>query len=121
VSAFASKGLRKSDGYVVAEFAITLPALISICASCVWIIGLGITKFQLENIVSTAARVVARGEQLDEKIIDLAPTGTSIEVFTDSDRIRVEAKIVKQIPFTKRNIELSSTAEGILEAYVFQE
>jgi hypothetical protein len=47
--------------------------------------------------------------------------GTSIEVFTDSDRIRVEAKIVKQIPFTKRNIELSSTAEGILEAYVFQE
>jgi hypothetical protein len=119
--AIADKGPRKADGYAVAEFAVTLPALISICASCVWIIGLGITKFQLENIVSTAARVVARGEQLDEKFIELAPTGTSIEVFTNSDRIRVEAKLIKPIPFTTRHLELHSAVESILEAYVFQE
>ncbi len=112
---------HKSDGYAIAEFAITIPALISVCALCFWVIGLSVSKLQLENLVSNAARIAARGEPLDPKLFESAPLGTSLEVITNADQIRVEAILIKEVPFLKNQIELKSAAESISEFYVLKE
>jgi uncharacterized membrane protein (Fun14 family) len=108
------KQIQQSHGYAVAEFAITLPALIGVFSICLWVIGLGVTKIELENISNNAARTIARGESINQ---DKLPTGLKLEVIQQDSQITAHAKIVRDIPIIKRTIELSATAHSISEIY----
>lgn len=104
----------QSHGYAVAEFAITLPVLIALFSICVWIIGLGVTKIQLENISNNVARTVARGELFEQT---KSISGLTVEVTELGNTVGVQAKVKRTIPLLNKEIELTATAKSISEIY----
>lgn len=108
---------QNDDGYAVAEFAITLPALISVFAICLWSIGFGITKFQLESYTHSVARTLARGEQVSETAKENAPEKLQVNVSQNNGRIQVTTSVLKTLPILKKEIKLTSYAEAMSEIY----
>lgn len=117
---FPSK-YRSSDGYAVAEFAVTLPALLSVVGICFWTIGLAVTKFEQENLTSNAARILARGQDLPEDYFNRESANITWQVSESNGRINISTQIYKTIPILNKQIELSSFAESLSEVYEFQE
>ena len=113
------KDLSSSEnGYAVAEFAVTIPILVSVVSICFWVIGISINKFQIENYANQAARIIARGETIPEDYLFGAPRGMILNVEEKGSRIKVETRLVVKIPILGKEIELASEAENISEIYV---
>ena len=112
------KLIKKNDGYAVAEFAVTIPALIGVLSTCIWAIGITINKYELENFSSNAARILARGESLPSSFIDSAPKGMTFSIMDSGSSIQVETKLIREIPLLNRQVELIGQAESVSEVYV---
>ncbi len=110
--------IKKSDGYAVAEFAITLPALLGVVGILFWTIGLGISKFKQENLTSNAARILARGEALPASYQSDEIAWTITE---HNGRITVTSRVNKLVPIINKPIEVVASAETLSEIYELQE
>ena len=115
------RATKSDNGYAVAEFAITVPALVAISSICFWVVGVSVNKFQIDNYANQAARTIARGETLSDEFLASGPKGMAITLNENENKIRVDVQLIKTIPLLNRTIELSSTAESISEVYEFQE
>ena len=111
---------KNENGYAVAEFAITVPVLISIVSICFWVIGISINKFKIENYANQAARIIARGESLPENYLSSAPKEMSMTIEELDSRIKVETRLITKIPFLGKKIELVGSAESLSETYVLE-
>jgi len=108
---------RRDDGYAIAEFAITIPILISLIAMSISVIGLSLKKFEMENYANNLVRTLARGENVSEEFVEAAPQGMKINVINSQEHIRVETLYISQIPIINRKIEIAAVAEGVMEFY----
>jgi Flp pilus assembly protein TadG len=73
----------RSSGMVTAETAVLAPVVASCLALGVWIVSLGHLQVQLVDAARDAARLVARGESVDEAVGHVrssAPRGTTFTV-----------------------------------------
>ena len=111
---------KKDDGYAIVEFAVTIPILVSVASLCFWAIGISVNKFQIENYANQAARTIARGETLSDEYLSVAPKGMTLNVQEIDSKVRVETRLVTQIPIINKEIELFSTAESLSEIYVIE-
>ncbi len=111
---------QNENGYAVAEFAITIPVLLSVVSICFWILGISINKFRIENYASQAARIVARGETLPEDYLVAAPKEMTMTIEELDSRIKVETRLITKIPILGKNIELVGNAESLSEIYVIE-
>ena len=111
---------KNENGYAVAEFAITVPVLISIVSICFWVIGISINKFKIENYANQAARIIARGESLPENYLSSAPKEMSMTIEELDSRIKVETRLITKIPILGKKIELVGSAESLSETYVLE-
>lgn len=118
---YFKRQLSDDKGFAVAEFAVTVPILISMLSMCVWVIGISIKKYELENYVNNVARLVARGEAQSDTLEKSAPFGTEIQVSQTDNQIYVEANLVQHIPVFNKEIHLSATAQSMLETYETEE
>lgn len=111
------KDSRRDDGYAIAEFAITIPILISLFAMSIWAIGLSLKKFEMENYANNLVRTLARGEKVTKEFVDSKPQDIKINVINVQDHIRVETLYISQIPIINKQIEITAVAEGVMESY----
>ena len=111
------KVIKRDDGYAIAEFAITIPILISLFAMSIWAIGLTLKKFEMENYANNLVRTLARGEKVSEQFVYSKPQDIQINVINAQDHIRVETLYISQIPIINRQIEITAVAEGVMEFY----
>lgn len=113
--------INKSEGYAVAEFAVTLPALLGVVGISFWTLGLAVNKFEQENLTSNAARILARGEDLPTDYFNNEQVQLSFEVIESNGRIKVTTQSLQAIPIIKKQIELNASAESLSEVYEYQE
>lgn len=110
------------SGYAVAEFAVTLPALILVAALATSVIGLTTTQMKLETAAGLGARIVGRGDPIPDSYKNGLPPNTEIEVVPVGDLVEFHLRTEKQIgikPFI-RTISLTAVATSRLEP-VFDE
>lgn len=113
------KKFHSTDGYAVAEFAITIPILISVFALCMWAFGLALLKLQIDNYANNIARLIARGQTISSEQLTGAPIGMTFTVNELGSQIVVETKLITFMPFLKKPIELKSVAQSVSEIYSY--
>lgn len=96
-SQFRKARNHEESGYAVAEFAVTLPALILVGALVTSIIGLATTQMKLETAAGLGARIVGRGDPIPDSYKNGLPPNTEIEVVPDGDLVEFHLRTNKQI------------------------
>ena len=112
---------KKEDGYAVAEFAVVIPASISVLGVSLWLIGISLTKFELQNYANNAARLIARGETPSAEFLAGAPSGMELNVTENENQIKVLTQVMQTLPIFNKQIQLTSEAIALSEVYVYQE
>ncbi len=112
--------ITDSAGYAVAEFAITLPALLSIFGLGIWFFGVAATQIEIENISNNIARAIARGESISNFEQQLSIRGISFTIDESENWIKVSTQTVRQIPVINRSIQLSANSVSLSETYAIE-
>jgi len=89
---------RAGDGgYVTAETAMVLPALVLVLAACLWAIAALIAQLACVDAARAGARAAARGEPLQSvrmEVIQMAPPQADATVTREKDLTRVVVSAV---------------------------
>lgn len=112
---------KNDDGYAVAEFAVVIPALLSVLGLSLWLIAISLTKIELQNYANNAARLIARGETSSAEFLAGAPSGMELNVTENENQIRVLTQVMQTLPIFNKQIQLTSEATALSEVYVYQE
>jgi hypothetical protein len=116
--------VQRSHGYAIAELAMAIPALLVIVAMSVSLVGLTVTRIQLESSAALGARIIGRGDPIPDSFRNSLPAGTEIIIEPE-----LEAEVVQFTLKTSKNIglmllpyriDLTATAHARLEP-VFEE
>lgn len=113
---------QSESGYAVAEFAVTVSALVLIASLVTSIIGLAATQLRLEAAAGVGARIVGRGDPIPDSFKAGLPENTRIEKIQDGDLVHFQLLSEQHIGFGKlsRSVALRATAVARLEP-VFDE
>jgi hypothetical protein len=114
---------RGSDGYVTAETAVLLPALVLIAAALAWLVGVGVAQVRCVDAARDAARALARDEPTEvatELARKSAPDGALVSLGQDGGLVQVEV-IYRATPpgallDTVGALDLRATASTPLES-----
>jgi hypothetical protein len=114
---------RGSDGYVTAETAVLLPALVLIAAALAWLVGVGVAQVRCVDAARDAARALARDEPTEvatELARQSAPDGALVSLGQDGGLVQVEV-IYRATPpgallDTVGALDLRATASTPLES-----
>ena len=112
--------ITDSAGYAVAEFAITLPVLLSIFGLGIWFFGVAATQIEIENISNNIGRAIARGESISNFEAELSARNISYTVDQSANWIKVSTQTVRHITFINRNIQLSANSINLSETYALE-
>jgi len=86
---------RPDDGYVTAETAVVLPALVVLVGAALWAIAVAGAQVRCVDAARDGARAAARGES-DLAVVAAAkragPPGCDVEVSHDGDRVVVAVR-----------------------------
>jgi len=116
--------VQRSHGYAIAELAMAIPALLVIVAMSVSLVGLTVTRIQLESSAALGARIIGRGDPIPDSFRNSLPAGTEIIIEPE-----LEAEVVQFTLKARKNIglmllpyriDLTATAHARLEP-VFEE
>jgi hypothetical protein len=116
--------VQRSHGYAIAELAMAIPALLVIVAMSVSLVGLTVTRIQLESSAALGARIIGRGDPIPDSFRNSLPAGTEIIIEPE-----LEAEVVQFTLKTSKNIglmllpyriDITATARARLEP-VFEE
>ncbi|KPC96754.1 hypothetical protein G3260_003914 [Streptomyces albus] len=107
-----------SAGYVTAESAVVIPALVLLVAGLLWGLMAAVTRIQCVDAARAGARAAARGETPDGvsgAVRSAAPSGARLEVTREGElvRVAVRARTAGPGPLT---LELRSEAVAMAEA-----
>lgn len=106
------------DGYVTAETAVVIPALVLLFGMLLWGVMAAAQHIQCVDGARAGARAAARGEKetaVSAAARSAAPKGASVETSREGDlvRVRVEARTTGPGPLT---LGLSAQAVAMSEA-----
>lgn len=94
--------VRSSDGgYVSAETAVVLPALVLFLILVLWGVDAGLAQIRCVDAARAAARGLARGESQAASVAAAraaAPAGAQISVAPGGDQVRVEVRAEIRLP-----------------------
>jgi hypothetical protein len=116
--------VQRSHGYAIAELAMAIPALLVIVAMSVSLVGLTVTRIQLESSAALGARIIGRGDPIPDSFRNSLPAETEIIIEPE-----LEAEVVQFTLKTSKNIglmllpyriDITATARARLEP-VFEE
>ena len=109
--------VQRTHGFAVAEFAMTIPALLIIVAMSVSLIGVTVTQIQLESAAALGARIIGRGDPFPDSFRNSLPEGTEVIVKPDVDVVEVTLKTVRKFSggFLPFRIDLTASARARLE------
>jgi hypothetical protein len=112
-----STTLGRQSGYATVEFALTIPLVIMITAICGWLLGLTVTDVRLNAAATSAARIVARGQELPPDFSQHLPKQAEYEVSQDQTTVRVTIRMNSRspIPALPLPIRLSASAVAARE------
>ncbi|KWW97510.1 hypothetical protein C3Y87_08295 [Carbonactinospora thermoautotrophica] len=89
--------IRSTDrGYVSAETAVVLPALVLVLVLVLWGVNAGLAQIRCVDAARAGARGLARGESQAASVAAAyaaAPAGARISVATGGDQMRVEVRV----------------------------
>lgn len=81
--------LTRDSGYVTAELALGLPAVLLVTYMCMWGISVAALDLRLHAVTANTARVLARGDSLNSTYLSQLPTGTTLTTSKALDRLTV--------------------------------
>lgn len=88
-------GARREGGYVTAETAVVLPALVALLGAALWAVAVAGAQVRCVDAARDAARAAARGEP-DAAVVAAAklacPPGCDVEVDHAGDRVTVAVR-----------------------------
>ena len=110
--------LRNSNGYATVELAMTLPILALAMCLCLWVSSLGVMQIQLQSSATTAARILARGENLPAGFTDQLPNGAVLDSEFTVDSVTVNLSLDRASPLSRipMDIELNARSVANLES-----
>lgn len=114
--------VQRSHGYAIAELAMAIPALLTIVAMSISLIGLTVTQIQLESSAALGARIIGRGDPIPDSFRNSLPQGTKIIVTPENEVVLFTLKTKQNIgsALLPYQIELTASARARLEP-VFEE
>ena len=113
--------LSGEQGFVTAELALGLPAVLLVTYMCMWGISVASLDLRLHAVTANTARVLARGDVLNSSYLSKLPAGTTVTTSKLLDRMTVTLttsapSIVSPLKFP--NMTLSSSTIVRDETYV---
>lgn len=96
----------------------TLPLLALAMCLGLWVLSLGLLQIQLQSSAATAARILARGEDLPAIFTDQLPNGAVLETTFTPESVTVHVSLDKESPLSKipMNINLNASSVANLES-----
>ncbi|WP_103528932.1 TadE family type IV pilus minor pilin [Streptomyces sp. SM12] len=90
------RAARRDGGYVTAEAALAVPALVAVLAMVLWGVAAGMVRQECADAARAGARALARGEPASDVrtlALAVAPSGARVRLSQDGElhRVRVEA------------------------------
>jgi|GEM_PF-5419338 len=112
-----STTLRRQSGYATVEFALTIPLVVMITAICAWLLGLTATEVRLQTAAASAARILARGQELPPDFGQYLPKQAQYQILKDRTNVRVTIQMNSStpIPAIPLPIRLSASAVAARE------
>ncbi|NJP67457.1 TadE family type IV pilus minor pilin [Streptomyces spiramenti] len=87
------RAVRRGDrGFVTAEAALAVPAIVAVLAMLLWGVGVGLARQECADAARGGARALARGETPEaarELALAIAPRGAEVEFSHDGELHRV--------------------------------
>ena len=105
--------LRCSCGFATVELALTLPLLALAMCFGLWLSSLGLAQIQLQSSATTAARILARGEELPTDFTDRLPSGAELESTFTSEYVTVHLTLDRASPLSKIPIASDLNARSV--------
>ena len=122
MTAVRSRG-RAERGMATAELAVITPLAVLVVVLLLWTASLGYTQVRLTDAAREAARMVARGDAVDEAeqvARDQAPEGSDVVITERDGVVEVVVSVRSTLPGTwfdePVGRDLSSTAVAALES-----
>ena len=108
-----STTLHGQSGYATVEFALTIPLLIMITATCGWCLGLTVTDIRLHTAAASAARILARGQELPPDFGHDLPQQARFEVIENQSTVRVNIQMNTGSPIPAVPIPIRLIASAV--------
>ncbi|MCX5559536.1 TadE family type IV pilus minor pilin [Streptomyces sp. NBC_00038] len=111
---------RRDQGYVTAEAAVVLPALVLVAMSLVWALLAASAQIQCQDAARAGARAAARQDPPEAVLTTTrraAPRGARVEVSREGDLVRVTVTASAPGP-DALTLELSDEAVALAEETV---
>jgi hypothetical protein len=108
-----STTLHGQSGYATVEFALTIPLVVMITAVCGWLLGLTATEVRLHTAAASAARIVARGQELPPDFSRYLPQQAQFEVTKDQAIVRVTIRMNSRSPIPAIPVPIRLSASAV--------
>ncbi|WP_198586917.1 TadE family type IV pilus minor pilin [Glycomyces xiaoerkulensis] len=114
--------MRPRDrGFVTAELAAAMPAVVAVLAMAVWAVGTMGLKVRSVDAANSAALAAARGEDARAVAAAYLPDGATVSVSTEGDLVRAEVTVASRPlgplapPVTVESDATAAVEPGVLE------
>lgn len=107
----------RTQGFAVAEFAVTLPAILFVTAISMWSVTLCVKQVQLETAAGSIAREISRNNSSHDLIMRLTPDEAKMSSQTKDDLIAVHLEKAERFPLSifPLTVTLRATSQAMLE------
>jgi hypothetical protein len=92
---------RKADGYITAETAVALPALVLVVSALLWAIVVVTAQLRCVDGARAGARTLARGEPAAagrSAALTVAPRGAAVAIDRSGEMVRVHVRATMSPP-----------------------
>jgi Flp pilus assembly protein TadG len=114
--------MRRERGMVTAELATIAPFAVAFAFLLLWVVSLGLTQIRLTDASREAARMIARGEAVEDAknmARKHAPRGAQVTVDTESGAVTVTVRAQSRMPLpffsTVGSQEMDSSSVAAVE------
>jgi len=104
---------QSQSGYATVEFALTIPLLVMITAICGWLLGLTVTDLRLQTAAASAARILARGQELPPDFGQHLPQQAEFEVIENQTTVRVNIRMNSGSPIPAMPLPMRLSASAV--------
>jgi len=104
---------QSQSGYATVEFALTIPLLVMITAVCGWCLGLTVIEIRLHTAAASAARILARGQELPPGFSQHLPRQAEFEVIENQSTVRVNIRMNSGSPIPAVSIPIRLSASAV--------
>lgn len=109
---------RTERGMVTAETVVVMPFVVLVAFVLVWVVSLGVTQMRVSDASREAARLIARGQPVDEarRAVEQAVPGSRVRVSVEDGRAGVTVRYRARLPLVPRvRLDLEGRSVAVVE------